>query len=88
MCAITLVNGPWFEVLQLLHHCNEAFNKSAAAITQKGMPTNHIACISHMLCYEKFVACIIPLTDVVELADRPAELDKIKTTKKAKIEPH
>ncbi len=68
MHEITPVNGPWFEVIQLLRHCDEAFNESAAAVTWKGMPTNRIACISHMLCDEKFLACIIPLTDVVEPA--------------------
>jgi hypothetical protein len=86
MREITPVNGPWFEVIQLLCHCDEVFNESAAAVTQKGMPTNRIACISHMLCDEKFLACIIPLTDVVEPAARPAELDQIKATGKTKID--
>jgi hypothetical protein len=39
-----------------------------------------------MLCDEKFLACIIPLTDVVEPAARPAELDQIKATGKTKID--
>jgi hypothetical protein len=86
MHEITPVNGPWFEVIQLLRHCDEAFNESAAAVTRKGRPTNRIACISHMLCDEKFLACIIPLTDVVEPAARPAELDQIKATGKTKID--
>jgi hypothetical protein len=78
-------NGPWFEVIQLLKMCNEAFNESVASITLKGMPTNCIACISYMLCDERFLACIIPLTEVANPAARPAELDHIKATGKTKI---
>ncbi len=85
MQEMTPVNGLWFEVIQLLRHCDEAFNKCAAAVIWKGMPTNRIACISHMLCDERFLACIIPLTDVVEPAARPAELDQIKATGRTKI---
>jgi hypothetical protein len=66
-------NGPWFEVIHLLKMCDEAFHESVASITRKGMPTNRILCISHMLCDERFIACIIPLTEVANPAARPAE---------------
>jgi hypothetical protein len=79
---ITLSNGPWFEVMDLLKLCNEAFNKSTASISRrKGMPTNKIACIAHMLCDERFLACIIPLTVGTGAGGRPADLDQIKTTR-------
>jgi hypothetical protein len=39
-----------------------------------------------MLCDERFLACIIPLSDEVEPAARPAELDQTKATRKTKIE--
>jgi hypothetical protein len=58
---ITPSNGPWFEVMNLLKLCDEAFTKSAASISRKGMSMNRIACIAHMLCNERFLACIIPL---------------------------
>jgi hypothetical protein len=51
---ITLTNEPWFEVIQLVKMCDKAFNESAACIALKGMPTNCIACIPHMLCDERF----------------------------------
>jgi hypothetical protein len=50
--------GPWGELLTLLRNCDEAFNESSAAITAKGLPLNRIACISHMLCDEKFLASV------------------------------
>ena len=79
--------GPWDELLTLLRNCDEAFNESSAAITAKGLPLNRIACISHILCDEKFLACIIPLSDVPgSAAARPAELDQIKATGKTKID--
>jgi hypothetical protein len=86
MHEITPVHGPSFEVIQLLCHCDKVFNESAIAGTWKGMPTNRIACISHMLCDEKFFTCIIPLTDVVGPETRPAELDQIKATGKMKVD--
>ncbi len=39
-----------------------------------------------MLCDEKFLTCIIPLTDVVEPAARLAEIDQIKATGKMKFD--
>jgi len=79
--------GPWDELLTLLCNCDEAFNESSAAITAKGLPLNRIACISHILCDEKFLACIIPLSDVPgSAAARPADLDQIKATGKTKID--
>jgi hypothetical protein len=59
---ITPTNGLWFQVIQLLKIDDEAFKKSAASFTHKGMPTNHIACISHVLCDERMLACNILLT--------------------------
>jgi hypothetical protein len=48
------------------------------------MPTNRIACIAHMLCNKRFLACIIPLTDGTEARRRPAELDHMKATRRTK----
>jgi hypothetical protein len=66
--------------MNLLKLCDEAFNKSCASISRKGMPTNRIACISYMLCDERFLACIIPITVGTEATGRPAELDQMKAT--------
>jgi hypothetical protein len=77
-------NGPWFELVNLLKLCNEAFNESAASISKKGMPTNRIACITHMLGDERFLACIIPFTDGTEAKERPSELDHMKATRRIK----
>jgi hypothetical protein len=65
--------------------CDETFYESAASITWKGMPTNYIACISHILCDERFLVCIIPLTDVANPAGRPAELYHVKANGRTKI---
>jgi len=81
---MTPSNGPWFEVVNLLKLCEEAFNESAAAVSRKGMLTNQIACISHMLCDERFLACIIPITVGTEAAARPSELDQMKATGRTK----
>jgi len=81
---MTPSNGSWFEVVNLLKLCDEAFNESAAAVSQKGMLTNRIACISHMLCDERFLACIIPITVGTEAAARPSELDQMKATGRMK----
>jgi len=81
---ITPCNGPWFEIINVLKLCDEAFDKSAASISRKGMPVNRIACVAHTLCDERFLACIIPLTVAMEAAWRPAELDHIKATRKTK----
>jgi len=81
---ITPSNGLWFEVTNLLKLCDEAFNESTASIARKGMPTNRIACIAHMLCDERFLACYIPLTVATAAGARPAELDHIKATSKTK----
>jgi hypothetical protein len=81
---MTPSNGPWFEVVNLLKLCDEAFNEPAAAVSQKGMPTNRIACISHMLCDERFLACIIPITVGTEAAARPSELDQMKAMGRTK----
>jgi hypothetical protein len=48
------------------------------------MPINHIACISHMLCDERFLACIIPITVGTEATGRPAELDQMKAMGRTK----
>jgi hypothetical protein len=32
--------GPWEQGKQLLHHCEEAFDESAAATKKSGMPAN------------------------------------------------
>jgi hypothetical protein len=42
-------HGPWCELTQLLHDCDEAFNDSAATLCQVRMPANRIAYIAHML---------------------------------------
>jgi hypothetical protein len=76
-------NGPWWELTQLLRNCEEAFNDSAASLHQVGMPTNRIACISHMLCDERVVACLIPLSVPVQSQERPAVLDQQKETGKS-----
>jgi len=81
---ITPSNGPWFEIINVLKLCNEAFNKSATSISRKGMPVNRIACVAHMLCDERFLACIIPLTVATEAAGRSGELDHMKATRKIK----
>jgi hypothetical protein len=80
--------GPWGEVITLLRNCDDAFlNESAASISQKGMPLNRIACVAHMLCDERFLACIIPLSDATtgSAASRPSELDQIKATGKTRV---
>jgi hypothetical protein len=80
--------GPWGEVISLLRNCDDAFNESAAAISQKGMPLNRIACVAHLLCDERFLACIIPLSDGAtagSAASRPSELDQMKATGKTRI---
>jgi hypothetical protein len=69
-------------VIQLLYHCDEAFNESAGDMERHAY---RIACIYCMLCDERFLACIIPLSDVVEPAARLAELDQIKATGKTKL---
>jgi len=81
---MTPTNGPWHEVINILKLCDEAFNESTASIARKGLPTNRIACIAHMLCDERFLACIIPLTVATEPGARPAELDQMKATGKTK----
>jgi hypothetical protein len=63
---MTPSHGPWFEVINILKLCNEAFNKSASSIARKGMPTNQIPFVAHILHDKRFVACIIPLTVTVE----------------------
>ena len=70
--------------MNLLKLCDEAFNKSCASISRKGMPTHRIACISYMLCDERFLACIIPITVGTEATGRPAELDQMKATGRRK----
>ena len=84
---IELEKGPWGELLTLLRYCDVAFKESSAAITPKGLPLNRIACISHMLCDEKFLACLILLSDTAgSAAGRPSELDQIKATGKTKYD--
>jgi hypothetical protein len=75
---LKLDNGPWFAVTQVVCNCDETFNDSAAALRQIGMPANQIACISHMLCDECILACLIPLSVPVLAEARPAMLDKQK----------
>jgi hypothetical protein len=77
---MTPSHRPWFEVINIFKLCNEAFNESASSIARKGMPTNRIACVAHMLCNERFLTCIIPLTVTTEPGARPAELDQMKAT--------
>jgi hypothetical protein len=84
ICERTPSHGPWFEVINILELCNEAFNESASLIARKGMPTNQIACVAHMLCDERFFACIILLTVTMEPGARPAELDQMKATGRTK----
>jgi hypothetical protein len=84
MREITPSNGPWFEMNNLLKLCDEAFNKSAPSISRKGMPKNRIACVAHMVCVERFLAFIIPLSVGTEAAGRPAEWDHLKATGKTK----
>jgi hypothetical protein len=81
---ITPSNCPWFEIINVLKLCNEAFNESAASMSRKGMPVNRIACVAHMLCDERFLAYIIPLTVAMEAAGRPGELDHMKATGETK----
>jgi hypothetical protein len=76
-------HGPWLEMTQLLRNCDEAFNDSAAALWQTGMPANRIACISHMLCDERVLACLIPISVPVQAQERPAMLDHLKETGKS-----
>jgi hypothetical protein len=83
VAEVSPTNGPWLELTQLLHNCDEAFNNSAASLHQVGMPANCIACISHMLCDERTVACLIPLSVPVQSQERPAMLDQQKETGKS-----
>jgi hypothetical protein len=76
-------HGPWLEVTQLLHNCDEAFNDSAAALWQIGMPANWNAYVSHMLCDERVLACLIPISVPVQAQERPAMLDHLKETEKS-----
>jgi len=80
---VSPTNGPWLELTQLLQNCDKAFNNSAASLCQVGMPANHNACISHMLCDERIVACLIPLSVPVQSQERPAMLDQQKETGKS-----
>jgi hypothetical protein len=73
-------HGPWHEVVQLLCHCNEAFDDSAAAIKLAGMPADCIACIAHILCDERVTACLIPLSVPVQPQGKPGLLDHQKAT--------
>jgi hypothetical protein len=73
-------HGPWHEVVQLLGHCDKAFDDSAAAIKHVGMPANHVACIAHKLCDEQVIACLIPLSVAVQSQGRPALLDHQRAT--------
>ena len=43
------------------------------------MPANCIACVSHMLCDEHVLACLIPLSVSVPAEVRPAILDEQKS---------
>ena len=43
----------WFDIISLLHKCDEAFIDSIAAVGHRCMPANRIACISHMLYHIK-----------------------------------
>jgi len=81
---MTPSHGPWFEVINILKLCDEAFNESASSIARKGMPTNRITCVAHMLCDERFLVCIIPLTVTMAPGARPAELDQMKATGRTK----
>lgn len=83
VAEVNPTNGPWWELTQLLRNCEEAFNDSAASLRQVGMPANRIACISHMLCDERVVACLIPLSVPVQSQERPAVLDQQKETGKS-----
>jgi hypothetical protein len=65
---LKLDNGPWFEVTQVLHSCDKAFNDSSVALRQIGIPANQIAYISCMLCDERVLACLIPLSVPVGLS--------------------
>ena len=68
-------SGPWFEIISLSRKCDEAFDDFVAAVRHRGMPANRIACISHILYDEHFLACNIPLSDTVGSSSRPAKLD-------------
>ncbi len=67
--------------MQDLCICDEVFNDSAAALRQIGMPANQITCISHMLCDEHILACLIPLSVPVPVCRSEAYhmLDKWKS---------
>ena len=80
MKQLSPTHGPWHEVVQLLCHCNEAFDDSAAAIKLAGMPADCIACIAHILCDERVTACLIPLSVPVQPQGQPGLLDHQKAT--------
>jgi hypothetical protein len=72
-------------VLGVLCNCDIACNESAAAFSQKSIPLNRIACVAHLLCDDRFIACLIPLSDSAtarSAASRPSELDQMKATGK------
>jgi len=75
MKQLSPTHGPWHEVVQLLHHCDKAFDESAATIKLFGMSANCIACIAHMLCDDRVITCLIPLSVPVLSQGRPALLD-------------
>lgn len=47
---------------------------SAVAVLQVGIPASHIACISHMMCDEYVLACLIHTSASVQAYERPAIL--------------
>jgi hypothetical protein len=73
-------NGPWEQVIQLLHHCEEAFYESAAATKQAGMSAYWIACGSHILTDERVIPLLVKAAEAFDPSERPAALDHQKAT--------
>jgi hypothetical protein len=77
---VSPTNGPWEQVTQLLCHCEEAFDESAAAVKQAGMPANQIACVSHMLVDVRVILLLVKAKEMFPTSKRPAGLDHQKAT--------
>jgi hypothetical protein len=58
-------NGPWEQVIQFLHHCEEAFDESAAAAKQANMPANWIVYVSHIQTDERVILLLVKAAEAI-----------------------
>jgi hypothetical protein len=82
---VSPTNGPWEQVTQLLRHCKEAFDESAAAAKHAGMPANRIACVSHMLVDERVIPLLVKAAETFPASERPAGLDHQKAAGSSRL---